>query len=311
MLREFVHAGSSRKYMNRTVRQLADAGVSVWLDDLNRQLLRSGELARRVDSGAIVGVTTNPTIFHNALRTATEYEEELDVLRAHGATALDAVRALTTNDVRSACDVLRSVHERTAARDGWISIEVDPRWAHDPDRTLDEARRLRTLIDRPNVMIKIPATSECTSAIAACLAEGISVNVTLIFSVRRYEQVVEAFLDGLEGARAAGRDLTRIGSVASFFISRVDTEVDRRLESLGTPAAAALRGHVAIANARLAYRRFEQMSTDPRWLELRAAGAAPMRPLWASTGVKNPAYDDTRYVTELVAPETVNTMPAA
>ncbi|MEV0544498.1 transaldolase [Nocardia salmonicida] len=295
--------------MNDTVKQLADAGVSVWLDDLNRHLLRSGELARLVRAGSVVGVTTNPTIFHNALRQEVEYEDELQVLRGQGVSALGAVRTLTTGDVRSACDVLRPVYEQTGARDGRVSIEVDPRWAHDPDRTLAEARQLWDLVDRPNVMVKIPATTECLPAVTACLAQGISVNVTLIFSAKRYHEVVEAFLDGLAKARNAGQNLREIGCVASFFISRIDTEVDRRLDALGSPAAVALRGHAAIANARLAYRRYEEMLDDPRWAELHAAGAAPMRPLWASTGVKNPDYEDTRYVTELVAPGTVNTMP--
>ncbi|MFI7530255.1 transaldolase [Nocardia salmonicida] len=297
--------------MNPTMNQLTDAGVSVWLDDLNRQLLRSGELARLVETGVIAGVTTNPTIFHNALRDGGAYEDDLRALRDAGTSALDVVRKLTTDDVRAACDVLRPVYESTGGRDGRVSIEVDPRWAHDLENTLVEARQLWRLIDRPNLMVKIPATVECLPAITACLADGISVNVTLIFSVDRFDRVVAAFLDGLARARAAGRDVRAIGTVASFFISRVDTEVDRHLDLLSSPAAAALRGHAAIANARLAYRRYEQMLRDPRWAELSAAGAAPIRPLWASTGVKDPAYDDTRYVTELVAPGTVNTMPGA
>ncbi|MFI7190217.1 transaldolase [Nocardia nova] len=297
--------------MNRTLKRLADEGVSVWLDDLSRHVLRSGQLAQLVRSGTVVGLTTNPTIFHNALGEDAEYEEEMRVLRGRGVSALDAVRTLTTGDVRSACDVLWPVYRATAGCDGRVSIEVDPRWARDTERTIEEARQLWRVVDRPNVMIKIPATVEGLPAITTCLAQGISVNVTLIFSVRRYHQVIDAFLAGLELARAAGRPLSEIGSVASFFVSRVDTEVDRRLDALATPAAAALRGRAAIANARLAYLRYENMLRDPRWLELRAAGASPMRPLWASTGVKDPAYADTRYVTELVAPGTVNTMPAA
>ncbi|WP_067676888.1 transaldolase [Nocardia miyunensis] len=297
--------------MNRTLKLLADEGVSVWLDDLSRSLLWSGHLARLVRSGTVVGLTTNPTIFHSALSRDSEYGEELQVLSRRGVSALESIRTLTTGDVRGACDVLRSVYQQSGGRDGRVSIEVDPRWAHDTERTIEEARQLWRLIDRPNVMIKIPATIEGLPAITTCLAEGISVNVTLIFSVRRYHQVVDAFLDGLERARSAGRGLAEIGSVASFFVSRIDTEVDRRLDALGTPAAAALRGRAAIANARLAYLRYEGMLRDPRWVELRAAGAAPLRLLWASTGVKDPAYAETRYVTELVAPGTVNTMPAA
>lgn len=296
--------------MNRTLKRLADEGVSVWLDDLSRHLLRSGQLDRLVRSGKVVGLTTNPTIFHSALGDGAEYEEELQVLRGLGVSALDAIRSLTTGDVRSACDVLRPVYGSTGGRDGRVSIEVDPRWAHDTERTIEEARQLWRIVDCPNVMIKIPATVEGLPAITTCLAEGISVNVTLIFSVRRFHQVIDAFLEGLEKARVAGCSLPEIGVVASFFISRVDTEVDRRLDALATPDAAALRGRAAIANARLAYLRYEDMLRDPRWLELRAAGASPLRPLWASTGVKDPAYADTRYVTELVAPGTVNTMPA-
>ncbi|MEV0766700.1 transaldolase [Nocardia salmonicida] len=297
--------------MNRTLKKLADEGVSVWLDDLNRRLLRSGELAGLVESGAVVGLTTNPTIFHNALSEDSEYEEELRALRTRGASALDAIRTLTTGDVRTACDVLRPVFERTAGHDGRVSIEVDPRWANDTERTVDEARQLWKVVDRPNVMIKIPATIAGLPAITACLAEGISINVTLIFSAPRYHQVIEAFLRGLEQARVAGRNLDEIGSVASFFVSRVDTEVDRRIDELDMPMAAALRGRAAIANARLAYIRYEGMLRDSRWIELAAAGASPLRPLWASTGVKDPAYADTRYVMELVAPGTVNTMPRA
>lgn len=297
--------------MNPTLKRLADEGVSVWLDDLSRHLLRSGSLAQLVRSGTVVGLTTNPTIFHNALGQDAAYGEEMQVLRSQGVSALDAVRRLTTGDVREACGVLWPVYRETGGRDGRVSIEVDPRWARDTERTVEEARQLWQLVDCPNAMIKIPATVEGLPAITTCIAEGISVNVTLIFSVRRYHQVIDAFLTGLEKAHAAGRSLAAIGSVASFFISRVDTEMDRRLDALATPAAAALRGRAAIANARLAYLRYENMLRDPRWLELRAGGASPLRPLWASTGVKDPAYSDTRYVTELVAPNTVNTLPAA
>ncbi|MGV9633074.1 transaldolase [Nocardia rhamnosiphila] len=297
--------------MSRTLELLADAGVSVWLDDLNRHLLQSGELERLVESGSVVGLTTNPTIFHNALRRSTDYEQELRALRQDGVSDDAAIRTLTTNDVRAACDVLWQVYEQTERRDGYVSIEVDPRWAHDTDQTIADARRLWQVVDRPNAMIKIPATIEGLAAITQCLAEGISVNVTLIFSVRRYQQVIEAFLTGLERARRAGLEISAISSVASFFISRVDTEIDRRLDALGTTAATALRGRAAIANARLAYRCHQDMLCQSRWRELRAAGALPQRPLWASTGVKDPNYDSTRYVMELVAPGTVNTMPAA
>ncbi|MQY31811.1 transaldolase [Nocardia aurantia] len=297
--------------MSSTLEELAHEGVSVWLDDLNRHLLRSGELTRLVESGSVVGLTTNPTIFHNALRGSADYEEEMRALAQQGVSAQAAVRAVTTGDVRAACDVLWPVYERTGGRDGRVSIEVDPRWAHDTDRTIADARELWRLVGRRNVMVKIPATTEGLPAITQCLAEGISVNVTLIFSVRRYRQVIEAFLAGLERARDSGLRVDEIGSVASFFVSRVDTEVDRRLDSIGTDAAKALRGRAAIANAGLAYERYEEMLRDSRWAGLRAEGALPQRPLWASTGVKDPSYDDTRYVMELVAPGTVNTMPAA
>jgi transaldolase len=223
----------------------------------------------------------------------------------------EALRSLTTADVREACDVLRPVFEATNGVDGRVSIEVDPRIAHDTERTVAEAKALWWLVDRPNLFVKIPAAKQGLPAISACLAEGISINVTLLFSLHRYGEVIEAFLDGMTRAHQAGRDLTQIASVASVFVSRIDTEIDARLETIGTPQAAALRGRAAVANARLAYQRYEQLARDSRWQRLADAGARAQRPLWASTGVKNPAYPDTRYVTELVAPGVVNTMPQA
>jgi transaldolase len=298
--------------MADALEELSRRGVSVWLDDLSRRRLTTGSLADLVARDHVVGVTTNPTIFAKAVAAgAEEYAAQLDDLRARGAGVDEAVRAMTTDDVRGACDVLRPVHDATGGLDGRVSIEVDPRHAHDTDATIAEARALWQLVDRPNLFIKIPAARHGLPAITACLAEGISINITLIFSLARYGEVMDAFLAGLEQARAAGRDLASIASVASFFVSRVDTEVDARLDKIGTPAAAALRGRAAIANARVAYQRYEAMTASPRWAALAAAGARPQRPLWASTSVKDPAYPDTRYVTDLVAPGVVNTMPEA
>jgi transaldolase len=284
--------------------------VSVWLDDLSRERLTTGSLAALRDRG-VSGVTTNPTIFAKAITDADAYDGQVRDLKLRQAPADQALRDLTAYDVRQACDVLRPVYEATNGVDGRVSIEVDPRIAHDTDRTVAEARALWWLVDRPNLFVKIPAAKQSLPAITACLAEGISINVTLIFSLARYGEVIEAFLAGLEGARAAGRDLSRIASVASFFVSRVDTETDRRLDKTGTPQAAALRGKAAIANARLAYQRYEEMLATARWRALEQAGARPQRPLWASTSVKDPTYSDTRYVTGLVAPGVVNTMPEA
>jgi transaldolase len=288
---------------------LSAAGVSIWLDDLSRERLTSGNLADLVERKHVVGVTTNPSIFQKALSDGAAYAEQVHDLAIRGVSVEEAVRALTTADVRDACDVLLPVYTATDGQDGRVSIEVDPRLARDTERTIAEARALWWLVDRPNLFIKIPATTEGLPAITTAISEGISVNVTLIFSLERYAEVVDAYLAGLEAARAAGHDLTRISSVASFFVSRVDTEVDARLEKLDSDDARELLGRAAIANARLAYRHFEQVSASERWQDLVAAGARPQRPLWASTSVKNPAFDDTRYVVDLVAPKTVNTMP--
>ena len=290
---------------------LSNNGVSIWLDDLSRQRLTTGSLAGLVARNHVVGVTTNPTIFAKAISGSDAYTAQIADLWARGAIVGEALRAMTAYDVRWACDVLRPVYDATGGLDGRVSIEVDPRLAYDTQATIAEARFLWWLVDRPNLFIKIPAARQGLPAIAACLAEGISINVTLIFSLVRYDEVINAFLDGLEQARQAGRDLSGIASVASFFVSRVDTEVDARLDKIGTPAAAALRGRAAIANARLAYHHYEKMLASPRWAALAAAGAQPQRPLWASTSVKDPAYPDTRYVTDLVAPGVINTMPEA
>ena len=296
--------------MTDSIARLRTAGVSVWLDDLSRERLTTGSLAALRDRG-VSGVTTNPTIFARAITDSDAYHDQIRDLKLRQAPADQALRELTASDVRQACDVLRPVYEATGGVDGRVSIEVDPRIAHDTERTVAEARALWWLVDRPNLFVKIPAARQGLPAISACLAEGISINVTLIFSLARYGEVIEAFLAGLEQARAARRDLSGIASVASFFVSRVDTEVDKRLDKVGTPQAAALRGKAAIANARLAYQRYEEMLATDRWRALEQAGARPQRPLWASTSVKDPAYDDTRYVTGLVAPGVVNTMPEA
>jgi transaldolase len=297
--------------MNDTLRTLSEAGVSIWLDDLSRERLVSGSLADLAARDHVVGVTTNPSIFAKAITGTDAYDPQLRDLGTRGVEVREALRALTTFDVRWACDVLRPVYDATNGLDGRVSIEVDARLAHDTEATIAEARALWWLVDRPNLFIKIPAARQGLPAIAGCLAEGISINVTLIFSLQRYDAVMEAFLDGLERARQAGHDLSPIGSVASFFVSRVDTDIDARLDKIGTSEAAGLRGRAAIANARLAYQHYERVFSSPRWTALSAAGARPQRPLWASTSVKDPAYPDTRYVVDLVAPGVVNTMPEA
>jgi transaldolase len=290
---------------------LTAAGVAIWLDDISRERLTTGNLEALVRDMHVSGVTSNPTIFAHAVSTGHAYDAQLADLAVRGVQIDEAARAITTYDIRWGCDVLRHVYDATDGVDGRVSIEVDPRIARDTAKTIAEARALWWAVDRPNLFIKIPATVEGLPAITQCLSEGISINVTLIFSLERYGQVIDAFMTGLEQAAAAGHDLAPIGSVASFFVSRVDTEVDGRLDKIGTPGAAALRGKAAIANARLAYELFEQRTDTPRWAALEQAGAAPQRPLWASTSTKDPAFEDTMYVVELVAPGTVNTMPEA
>jgi len=297
---------------NPNLQALSDAGVSIWLDDLSRERLQSGSLQELIDTKHVVGVTTNPSIFQAALSKGTAYDEQVAELAAAGTSVEEAVLQLTTRDVRDACDLFRSTFEQTNGQDGRVSIEVDPRLAHDTGKTSDEARRLSDAVDRPQVLIKIPATVEGLSSITATLARGISVNVTLIFALDRYRAVMNAYLDGLEQADQAGHDLSKIRSVASFFVSRMDTEVDKRLGALGSDQqseAAALKGKSGVANARLAYQAYEEVFSTSRWQSLADKGAHPQRPLWASTGVKDPAYPDTMYVTGLVAPGVVNTMP--
>ncbi len=295
--------------MTNPLQILSQAGVAIWLDDLSRQRLTSGNLAHLMREYHVVGITSNPTIFASAMAHSEDYAEQIRELAERGASVDEAVREITVADVQQACDLFSGTWETTRGVDGRVSLEVDPRLAHDTEATTAQALELWKIVDRPNLMVKIPATPEGLPAISRSLAAGVSINVTLTFSVPRYRQVINAFLDGVEEARANGHDLTRLGSVASFFVSRVDTEVDKRLEAVGTEQARALCGRAAIANARLAYAAHIEEFRSTRWASLEEAGACRQRPLWASTGVKNPNYPDTQYVTELVAPNVVNTMP--
>ena len=295
---------------NPNLAALSAAGVSVWLDDLSRQRLQSGNLQELIDTKCVVGVTTNPSIFQKALAEGDAYDAQIAELAERGADVDATIRTVTTDDVRNAADVLRPQWEASDGVDGRVSIEVDPRLAHETDKTIQQAIELWKIVDRPNLFIKIPATKAGLPAITAVLAEGISVNVTLIFSVERHREVMDAYLAGIEKAREAGHDVSKIHSVASFFVSRVDTEIDKRLEEIGSPDALGLRGQAGVANARLAYAAYQEVFDDgERYQALKADGTRVQRPLWASTGVKNPDYSDTLYVTELVAPFTVNTMP--
>ncbi|WP_335935966.1 transaldolase [Streptomyces sp. PTD5-9] len=297
--------------MTDALKRLSDEGVAIWLDDLSRKRITSGNLAELIDEQHVVGVTTNPSIFQKAISQGDGYEQQLADLASRKVTVDEAIRMITTADVRDAADILRPVFDATDGQDGRVSIEVDPRLAHRTAATVAEAKQLAWLVDRPNTLIKIPATRAGLPAITEVIGKGISVNVTLIFSLERYREVMDAYLAGLEKAKAAGLDLSRIHSVASFFVSRVDTEIDRRLDEIGTDEAEALKGKAALANARLAYQAYEEVFGSERWAALDKAHANKQRPLWASTGVKNPAYKDTLYVDDLVAPGTVNTMPEA
>ncbi|UYG16397.1 transaldolase [Brachybacterium huguangmaarense] len=293
---------------NTRTQALSDAGVSIWLDDLSRQRLNSGNLQELIDTRAVVGVTTNPSIFQSAIAGKSDYDEDIARLAGDGKGVEDVVEVLTTDDVRRACDLFEGLYDSTDGYDGRVSIEVDPRLAHDTARTVEQAKRLRGIVGRDNLHIKIPATREGLPAITETIAHGISVNVTLIFSVDRYREVIDAYLSGLERAREAGIDLSTIHSVASFFVSRVDTEIDKRLDDLGADAQA-LKGKAGVANARVAFGQYLEAFASERFASLEADGAHVQRALWASTGVKNPDYSDTMYVDELVANPTVNTMP--
>ena len=294
--------------MSDRLQALADAGVSIWLDDLSRERIESGNLADLVKDKNVVGVTTNPTIFAGAIANGERYDDQVRKLVADGADVTKVIFELTTEDVRNACDVLAPVADGSPS-DGRVSIEVEPSLANDTEGTIASARALWSAVGKSNALIKIPATLEGLPAITTAISEGISVNVTLIFSEERYREVMDAYLTGLEQALENGHDLAGIESVASFFVSRVDSEVDKRLEAIGTEDALALRGKAAVANALVAYGAFEEVFGSERFRSLEASGAKRQRPLWASTGVKNPDYDDTMYVRDLVVPETVNTMP--
>ena len=295
--------------MNSPLHELRAAGVSIWLDDLSRDRINSGSLKTLIDSRAVSGVTTNPTIFAGAFSKGAAYADQLAELSARGASADEAIFEATTDDVRSACDVFAEVYKATKGVDGRVSIEVEPGFAMDTTKTVNQAQALFQAVGRENVMIKIPATIPGLSAITQVIAAGISVNVTLIFSLERYAKVIDAFQSGIALAKNNGHDVSKIHSVASFFVSRVDTEIDKRLEAIGTAGAISLKSKAAIANARLAYELFVQKFESESWRELEAAGANRQRPLMASTGVKDPLLPDTLYVTELVAAQLVNTMP--
>jgi transaldolase len=295
--------------MTSNTQQLSALGVSIWLDDLSRERIVSGSLQKLIDERDVVGVTTNPTIFAGALAKGQAYDAQVSALAQAGTSAADAVFEITTDDVAAASEIFAPVYARSGGVDGRVSIEVEPGLAHDAAGTIAQAQQLWAKVAKPNAMIKIPATVEGLEGITATIAEGISVNVTLIFSLERHRAVIHAYLDGLEKAQAAGHDISTIHSVASFFVSRVDTEIDKRLEAIGTPEALALKSKAGIANAQLAYQLFEQEFSTERAKALLAAGANPQRPLWASTGVKDPALPDTLYVTELAVAGVVNTMP--
>ncbi|MFJ9684168.1 transaldolase [Streptomyces bacillaris] len=297
--------------MTDALKRLSDEGVAIWLDDLSRKRITSGNLAELIDQSHVVGVTTNPSIFQKAISSGDGYEQQLTDLAARKVTVEEALRMITTADVRDAADILRPVFDATDGQDGRVSIEVDPRLAHNTTATVAEAKQLAWLVDRPNTLIKIPATKAGLPAITETIGRGISVNVTLIFSLERYRAVMDAYLAGLEKAKAAGLDLSKIHSVASFFVSRVDTEIDKRLDAIGSDEAKAAKGKSALANARLAYEAYEEVFAGERWEALDKAQANKQRPLWASTGVKDPSLKDTLYVDDLVAPNTVNTMPEA
>jgi transaldolase len=293
--------------MSERLTALAEAGVSIWLDDLSRERIETGNLAELVKNSSVVGVTTNPTIFATALSDGERYDDQLRGLVEGGASIDDAIFELTTTDVRNACDVLSEAFSASDGVDGRVSIEVPPGLAFDTRATVEAAEKLWAAVDRPNLFIKIPATRAGLPAITAVLAEGISVNVTLIFSLERYGAVIDAFHAGVEQAKANGKDVSDLQSVASFFVSRVDSEIDKRLDKIGSSEAKALQGKAAVANARLAYKLYEEKFSGDRWKAL--SGANPQRPLWASTSTKNPEYRDVIYVEELIAPGTVNTVP--
>jgi transaldolase len=297
--------------MPNRLQQLHAQGQSIWLDFIDRTILKNGELARRIRDDALTGVTSNPTIFEKALAEGTAYDDQLSALTADGTLEPSAVfEAVETDDVRAACDILRPVYDATDGKDGFVSIEVSPGVANDTAGTMAEARRLWKTVGRPNVMVKVPGTDAGAVAVRQLIAEGVNVNITLLFSLDAYARVIEAYQAGLRDRVKAGQPVQRVASVASFFVSRVDTEVDKRLDAQG-PAVAHLKGKAAVANAKLAYALFTERFAGADWEPLRAAGARVQRPLWASTSTKNPSYRDVMYVEDLIGPDTVNTMPPA
>jgi len=299
------------------LRQLHDAGQSIWLDFIDRTILRNGDLLRRLRDDALTGMTSNPTIFEKALAEGSAYDDQLRGAPA-GVTALELFELVETSDVRDACDIFAPVYQATKGADGYVSIEVSPAAANDARATVAEAQRLWAMVDRPNVMIKVPGTTEGAKAVRTLIGAGINVNITLLFAIEAHARVIEAYLAGLEDRTKAGKPITGLASVASFFVSRVDTEVDKRLDALAATRTGAdrdrvlaLRGKAAIANAQLAYKLFRERFSGARWEALASAGASVQRPLWASTSTKNPAYRDVMYVEQLIGPDTVNTMPPA
>jgi len=298
------------------LQRLHDAGVSIWLDNIERTMLRNGDLERRIREDALTGMTSNPTIFEKALAEGTAYDDQIRTAPGE-VTAMELFELVSTTDVRDACDIFRGVFDKEQGRDGFVSIEVSPASAHDLLNTVSEATRLWSTVDRPNVMVKVPGTVEGADATHRLIASGVNINITLLFSLEAYRRVIEAYMAGLEERVAAGKDIRGISSVASFFVSRVDTEVDKRLDALAKSGSSngkqidALRGKAAIANAKLAYQIFQREFSSPRWKKLEAKGATVQRVLWASTSTKNPSYRDVMYVEQLIGPHTVNTMPPA
>jgi len=310
-------ASQSREMPDNRLQRLHDAGQSIWLDFIDRSILRNGDLARRIREDALTGMTSNPTIFEKALAEGSAYDDQLSAAPS-GLTALELFELVETSDVRDACDIFKPVYEQTNGADGYVSIEVSPGSANDANATVAEAERLWSMVGRPNVMIKVPGTAEGALAVRRLTAAGMNVNITLLFAIDAHRRVIEAFLAGLEDRLKAGKPIDRIASVASFFVSRVDTEIDKRLDALAALASGAqrdrilaLRGKAAIANAQLAYKLFREEFSSARWAPLKSAGARLQRPLWASTSSKNPAYRDVVYVEQLIGPDTVNTMPPA
>jgi len=297
--------------MSTPIKQLVSLGQSIWYDNIERRLLNNGDLAAMVERGDIQGLTSNPTIFNNAIANSNDYDADLLPLAQAGKSPLEIFEALAVDDIRAAADLLRPLYDETNGDDGYVSLEVNPTLAYETEKTLSEAKRLFAWVDRPNLMIKIPGTEAGLPAIRQAIAAGLNINVTLIFSIERYQAVMDAYLSGLEDRASEGLPIDGIASVASFFVSRIDVKVDQRLNALGSDQAAALLGKTAIANARLAYQAFKAVFGSDRFASLKAQGARAQRPLWASTGTKNPAYSDTLYVDELVGPDSVNTMPPA